>query len=112
MGYVVEVATVAARPTAVVPATTTWQEFPSLWKGLLDEVWACVSASGASRRCRNLMLYKDDVPNVEVGVELLSPLRFTGRVVESRLPAGRVAMTVHRGPYGGLGAAHEATIKW
>ena len=107
-----QVTDVAARPTAVVAAATTWQEFPSLWKGLLDEVWACVSASGASRRCRNLMLYKDDVPNVEVGVELLEPLRFGGRVVASTLPAGRVAMTVHRGPYGGLGAAHRATIEW
>lgn len=112
MDYLVRVTTVAARPTAVVPAATTWQEFPSLWKGLLDEVWACVGASGASRRCRNLMLYKDDVPNVEVGVELLEPLRFGGRVVESTLPAGQAAMTVHRGPYGGLGAAHRATIEW
>ena len=34
------VADVPARPTAVVPATTTWQEFPRLWRELLDEGWA------------------------------------------------------------------------
>ena len=30
---------VPARPTAVVAATTTWEEFPALWSKLLDEVW-------------------------------------------------------------------------
>jgi hypothetical protein len=33
----VTVANVQARPTAVVAATTTWQDFPTLWKELLDE---------------------------------------------------------------------------
>lgn len=105
-----EVIEVAARPTAVVAATTTWPEFPSLWKGMLDEVWACLNASGISRGCRNVMLYKDDVPNVEIGVELLVPCRLQGRVVASVLPAGRVAMTVHRGGYGGLSVAHRAVV--
>ncbi len=35
----------AARPTIVVPATTTWRQFPTLWRGLLDEVWACLRAA-------------------------------------------------------------------
>lgn len=110
MDHSVEVIDVASRPTAVVRATTTWREFPSLWKGMLDEVWACLNASGISRGCRNVMLYKDDVPNVEIGVELLVPCQLLGRVVASALPAGRVAMTVHRGGYDGLGAAHEAVV--
>lgn len=38
MNYQVTVTDVAARPTAVVAATTTWREFPALWKELLDEV--------------------------------------------------------------------------
>jgi effector-binding domain-containing protein len=73
----VSVAEVAARPTVVVPAATTWPAFPTLWKGLLDEV---------------------------------CPL--TERVVRSALPAGRVARTVHRGPYGELGWAHRAVLEW
>ena len=29
-------------PTAVIPATTSWREFPTLWPELLGEVWpAC-----------------------------------------------------------------------
>src|SRR5215472_3832252 len=108
MSYQVTVKDVAARPTAVVPATTTWQEFPTLWRELLDEVWVCLHAGGIERGCRNVMLYWDDVPHVEVGVELRLPCPLTGRVVTSALPAGLVAMTVHWGPYAGLAVAHRA----
>ena len=108
----VTVAEVEARPTAVVAARTTWQEFPMLWQELLDEVWACLRAGGIQRGCRNVMLYLDDTPRVEVGVELLVPCAFTGRVVASALPAGEVAMTVHHGSYARLGEAHQAIHDW
>lgn len=112
MRYAVTAKDVVARPTAVVAATTTWQEFPSLWRVLLDEVWTCLRAGGVHRGCPNIMLYWDDVPNVEVGVELRVPCPLTGRVVASALPAGQVAMTVHHGPYAGLGMAHQAVLDW
>jgi hypothetical protein len=99
MSYQVTMMDVEARPTAVVPATTTWQEFPTLWRELMDEVWTCLHAGGISRGCRVIMLYWDDVPHVEVGVELLVPCLLTGRVRASALPAGQVAMTMHWGPY-------------
>jgi effector-binding domain-containing protein len=112
LSHQVIVTDVAARSTAVVPATTTWQEFPKLWKELLDEVWTCLRTGGIDRGCRNVMLYRDDVPHVEVGVELRVYCSLTGRVVASSLPAGQVAMTVHRGPYTGLGDAHRAVLDW
>src|SRR5882672_5203474 len=99
MSYEVNAIDVAARPTAVVAATTTWQEFPTLWRTLSGEVWTCLRAGGVHGGCRNVMLYRDDVPNVEVGVELRQPCVLTGRVVASALPAGRAAMTVHHGSY-------------
>ena len=55
MSHRVTAAEVAARPTAVVAATTTWREFPALWKDLLDEVWACLRAGGVHRGCPNIM---------------------------------------------------------
>src|SRR5689334_23688202 len=110
MSHEVTVADAAARATAVVKASTTWPEFPSLWKTLLDEVWACLRAGGVQSGCRNIMLYLDDVPNVEVGVLLNQPCPLTGQVVASNLPAGRVAHTVHYGSYAELGAAHQAVI--
>lgn len=112
MSYEVTVTEVVARPTAVVAATTTWQEFPTLWKELLDEVWTCLRAGGVHSGSRNVMLFRDDVPHVEVGVELPQPRPLTGRVVASTLPAGQVATTVHRGAYAGLELAHRAVLDW
>ena len=112
MGYEVSLTDVESRRTAVVGATTTWQDFPALWGQLLGEVWNCLHSNGISRGCRNIMLYLDDVPNVEVGVQLDQPCALTGRVVASALPAGTAAMTVHRGPFGDVGAAHDAILAW
>lgn len=101
-----------SRPTAVVAATTSWQEFPALWGRLSAEVWDCLRAGGVQRGCRNVMLYLDDVPNVEVGVLLDQPCPLSGRVVASALPAGITAMTVHHGAFGEVGAAHDAVVRW
>jgi hypothetical protein len=45
MSQSVTVDKVPAIPTAVVAASTTWQDFPTVWKPLLDEVWACLRAA-------------------------------------------------------------------
>ena len=103
---------VEARPTAVIVQTTTWEAFPALWPVLLDEVWRAVRGRSEVAPGRNVMLYRDDVPNVEVGVELSRPCPLTGRVVASSLPAGVAATTVHRGSYAGLGDAHAAVRDW
>jgi hypothetical protein len=110
--YDVRIVDAQRRPTAVVPAQTTWAQFPALWRELSGEVWACLRAGGVERGCRNIMLYLDDSPRVEIGVELGVPCALTGRVVPSGLPAGRAAATVHRGSYADLGAAHAAVTEW
>ena len=112
LGYEVSLADVGSRPTAVVAATTTWPQFPQLWGQLLSEVWDCLRAGGIERGCRNIMLYLDNVPNVEVGVLLDQPCPLTGRVTSSALPAGTTAMTVHRGPFGQVRTAHDAVGAW
>jgi effector-binding domain-containing protein len=108
----VRVVDVDARPTVVVAVATTWREFPALWGPLLDEVWAAVRARGIRGGCRNTMLYLDDVPHVEVGVLLDAPGPLPGRVVASALPGGTAATTVHHGPFSGVGAAHDAVLRW
>jgi effector-binding domain-containing protein len=110
--YPVSVKTVAAQPTAVIAAATTWAEFPTLWPTLLDEVYAFVRSGGATQDGHNVMLYRDDVPNVEVGVQVAGPFEPTGRVVPSVLPAGEVASTMHGGPYDALEEAHVALKAW
>ncbi|MFC4945330.1 GyrI-like domain-containing protein [Pseudonocardia sp. GCM10023141] len=112
MGYVIHSAVADAQPTAVLAAATTWPEFGGLWKALLDEVHREVHWFGDGRTGRNVMLYLDNQPHVEVGVLLEHPARLDGRVTRSELPGGRVATTVHRGPYETVGAAHDAVLQW
>jgi effector-binding domain-containing protein len=108
----ISVQVVAARPTAVIARQTTWAEYPGLWRPLLDEVYAVLARTGAPRPGCNVMLYLDDVPNVEVGVEVAAPFAPAGPVISSALPAGPVASTVHRGSYDQLDAAHRDVRAW
>ena len=112
MGYDVSVRTTAESPTAVVAQATNWEEFPALWRSLLDEVYGFLRDGGATQRGHNVMLYRDDVPNVEVGVQVAETFVPSGRVVPSVLPAGHVATTIHRGSYDGLDGAHRAIRTW
>jgi effector-binding domain-containing protein len=104
-------------PTAVVKAKTTWQAFPTLWRPLLDEVWAFLGATpGLRTDGHNVMLYRNDVPDpefmVEVGVQVTRSFEAAGRVVPSTLPAAEVATTVHGGTPAEIGAAHDAVRAW
>ena len=98
------------RPTAVIAEATTWQEFPELWRALLTEVWDTVRGDDELEPGRNVMLYLDDVPHVEVGVEAAGPFERKGRVTSSALPAGRVATARLVGSYDEIGAAHDAVV--
>jgi hypothetical protein len=97
----------------VIAVVTNWEEFPSLWSVLLAEVWDTVRAVG-TRAGRNVMLYKDGRPSVEVGVELHGPFTGRGRVAPSALPGGRVATTVEPGPPtpAGIAAGHDRVLSW
>jgi effector-binding domain-containing protein len=114
MAHAVSIVATSAAPTAVIREATTWERFPTLWGELLDEVWGYVRSAGVQAG-RNVMLYLDDVPNVEVGVELERTLTApSGRVVPSALPEGHAATTVARGAPSreGLAAAHAAVVEW
>jgi effector-binding domain-containing protein len=101
-------------PTAVVAQTTTWTEFPRLWGQLLGEVYEFVRprpelATGHGHELwQNVMLYKDQRPDVEVGVQVSGPFQSEGRVILSSLPGGEVATATHRGDYTKLGVTHKA----
>lgn len=110
----VELRTVARRPTAVVTQTTTWKEFPGLWRQLLDEVYAYVrprqelAPEEGPELWRNVFLYLDDKPTIEIGVLTARSFEPHGRVVPSHLPGGEVATAVHHGDYAELGRTHSA----
>jgi effector-binding domain-containing protein len=111
---VVKLKTVEPCLTAVIAQTTTWAEFQKLWRPLLDEVYTFVRgraelATGTSGELwQNVMLYKNQQPEVEIGVLVSQAFEPQGRVIESELPGGEVATAVHVGDYATLGATHEA----
>src|SRR5689334_9243730 len=102
----ISLVTVEPRPTIVIAETTTWDEYPRLWRALLDELYAFVrtnpelAATDETLRWTNVMLYKDDRPSVEVGVLAPGPFSPQGRIIASSLPAGRTATATHHGDYG------------
>jgi len=115
--YDVTVERTAECPTAVVKANTTWGEFPTLWRTLLDDVWAFLgSKPGLRAEGHNVMLYRHSLPDVEVavevGVQVTESFKATRRVVPSTLPAGEAATTVHQGTPSEIGAAHDAVRAW
>jgi effector-binding domain-containing protein len=115
MAVEVSVRTVEPTPTAVVAATVTWAEFPDRWMPMLDQVWSFLrggAPDGLYRQGHNVMLYKDDVPNVEVGVQVTRSFDPVGPVVASVLPAGLAATATHRGPVSALGGTHLAVREW
>ena len=107
--------TIEPTPTAVVAAAVTWAEFPKMWPPMLDQVWSFLrggAPEGLYKHGHNVMLYKDDVPNVEVGVQVSGPFEPVGQVVASTLPGGLVAAATHAGPITGIGDTHQAVREW
>ena len=113
--YDVSVERTAACPTAVVRARTTWPEFPTLWRTMLDEVWAFLRARPNLRTDgHNVMLYRHTGGGevaVEVGVQVTGSFEPAGRVVPSMLPAVEAA-TARAATIADLGAAHAAVQTW
>jgi effector-binding domain-containing protein len=107
--------TVEPSPTAVVTAATTWAEFPKLWGPMLDQVWSFLrgdAPDGLYQHGHNIMLYQDDVPHVEVGVQVTGSFSPAGQVVASALPGGLVATATHTGPVASIGGTHRAVREW
>ena len=111
----VTVKTVEPTHTAVVAAATTWLDFPKTWGPMLDEVWSFLrgdAPDGLYEQGHNIMPYKDDVPNVEVGVQVSGSFDPVGHVVASMLPGALVATATHTGPVAKIGDTHHAVCEW
>jgi effector-binding domain-containing protein len=82
---------------------------------MLDAVWSFLRDDPPEGLCpqgHNIMLYRDEVPNVEVGVQESGSFAPAGRIVASRLPGGLVATATHTGPIGKIGETHQAVREW
>ena len=112
MNYQVRLERVEPQLTAVIRGQAKQADLPKVVPAWCGEVWNFARAAGLPKPGRHVALYLDSEINLEVGAEVTQPFTGDGRVVCSQLPAGLVATAAHFGPYGLLGGAHSAVVKW
>jgi hypothetical protein len=109
----IEVVTLDAAATVVVDARAAPGGVGAVVRPLFDEVYAVLPRGGLGGD--NVILYRSVDGELVLEVGVTTPHghgELGGRVRPSTLPAGTVARTVHRGPYDGLGAAHDRVVAW
>jgi effector-binding domain-containing protein len=118
MQYDIRVVQHAAGPTAVVRRRARLSELSKVVPEACGIVWTAVRANNVPGAGRHVAVYRDDVINLEVGVELerplAGPIRAAGNddVIPSTTPAGQVATATHFGPYDLLHHSHVEIQKW
>lgn len=104
-----------AQAAAVVCLTVRREEIQSVMGPAIAEVMGALAAqriAPAGPVFSHHFRIDPAVFDFEVGVAVAHPVAATGRVRASALPAARVARTVYRGPYEGLGAAWGEFSAW
>jgi effector-binding domain-containing protein len=112
MAYDIRHEQVSSRPLAVVRRQATIPELPKVVPEACGIVWNILKAKTIKGAGRHIALYWDDQINLEVGVEMDSPIADQDPLFASATPAGMVATTVHFGPYQRLPDAHNAIHQW
>ena len=101
----------SARPTAVVGQSTTSGRISDTLEALLDQVYAFLETSGVRQSGHNVMLYKDDVPNVRGWSRSGGP--FVSRPSRVVCPAYRRDSDDRPpGPTTASASAHQAIWEW
>ena len=98
-------------PLAVIRRRASAAELARLVPEFCGLVWAAVKAQRV-KAGRHVAIYWNGDIRLEVGVELEGAFVERDPVVLSATPSGLAAFTTHFGPYGGLGAAHDAIRTW
>ncbi|HET7695748.1 MAG TPA: GyrI-like domain-containing protein [Vicinamibacterales bacterium] len=109
--HTIKLERLAAVPLAVVRRQAQGAALARVVPECCGLVWNALRAQGL-RGGRHVAVYRDDAITLDVGVEFDGPFDGAGEVVASATPAGLAASTIHLGPYGGLGAAHDAVRQW
>jgi len=118
MAYVVTIETVPPRVLAAVRRRVHAGEVSKAFRPALDQVWAFLRSSPGLRTDGHNVFHYDHVTgdttgfDVDFGVEITRAFEPHGQVACVTTPAGRAAVTLHRGAYSGLAAAHAALRDW
>ncbi len=105
----------AAQLTATIHLTIPRDQIQHVMGPAIGEVVRAIAAQGISPAgpVFSYHLHLDPATfDFEVGVPVSSPFQAAGRVQPSQLPAVRVARTIYRGSYEGLGPAWGEFCGW
>jgi effector-binding domain-containing protein len=112
MQYQIELTQSGPVHTAVIWDRVAPRDLAKFVSAACGEVWSFIRSAGLKKPGRHVALYLDGEGTVEVGAEVSGPFVGNDRVRCSQLPVGRVATTVHLGPYPLLRNAHAAIRQW
>lgn len=104
-----------AQTAAVIRFTIPRAEIQQVMGSGIGELMATLAAQGiapAGPIFSHHLTMSPDTFDFELGVPVKAPVTTAGRVVPGLLPAARVARTIYRGPYEGLGAAWGEFLTW
>ena len=111
MTYDVRIDTVQPQRIAAVRAAWTRETLPSVIISSLDQVYEYLNAQPQLPRGHNVVIYHSRSA-LEAGAQVSGAFDGAGAVLPSATPGGRVARTLHRGPYARIGEANDAIHSW
>jgi effector-binding domain-containing protein len=103
------------QPAAVIHLVVSCAEIALAMNSAIAEVLSALAAQGIAPAGPCFSFHRrrpTDTFDFEVGFPVDRPLNSGGRVKMGKLPAARVARTVYRGGYEGLGAAWGEFCAW
>ncbi|MBF5042954.1 GyrI-like domain-containing protein [Aggregicoccus sp. 17bor-14] len=107
--------TTRPQPAAIIRFTIPRAQMPQIMGPAVQELMAAVKAQGAGPAgplFAHHLRMSPDTFDFELGLPVTRPVTPVGRVQPGALPATRVARTVYRGPYEGLGGAWGEFRAW
>ena len=105
----------SAQSAAIIRLTIPREEMPHVMGPAIGELMATIAAQGIAPvgpLFSHHLTMPSDIFDFEVGVPVAAPVSATGRVQPGQLPAVKVARTVYRGGYEGLGSAWGEFMGW
>lgn len=123
MTYEIHIQQAAPQTIASVRERANSQNVGEVIVTSLNQVWEFIAATKTAHLGINVAIYCADASNpglffsdegvpVEIGVLIAAPFDGTDAVQCSATPGGRVASTLHVGPYQKLSEAHAAICRW
>ena len=110
-----EITQTAAQLTAIIHLTIPRDEIRAVMGPGIAELMAAVATQGIAPSgpwFTHHLRMDPGIFDFEISVPVTVPVVAAGRVKAGALPAAKVARTVYRGPYEGLGAAWEEFNAW